>query len=543
MRKFYCLSQYYNNNSSQLADQIRSFAVNIFISCLLIPGTACFIHVQAQEIAWEVNYGGSGGDYARAMQFTRDGGYVIAGRSASSDGDVGGNHAGADVWVIKLDSTGSLEWENNYGGTEHDYAEAVQPASDGGYVVAGYSYSSDGDLSDNNGESDYWLIKLDSEGNLEWENNYGGLSDDQAYAVQLTADDGYIMAGYTNSSGGDVGSNERGENCWVLKLDQEGNIEWTNHYGGYDIDRAHAVQPAADGGYIVAGYSYSSDGDVSDNNGSADYWVIKLDDSGNLEWENNYGGSSNDIARALQATSDGGCVVTGYSVSADGDIGDANGGADAWVIKLDNAGNLEWENSYGGSATEIAYAIQAASDEGYLMTGYAQSSDGDVSDNQGGSDYWLVKLDQEGNIEWEDNYGGDDDDLAHAVRPAADGSYAISGHSASSNGDVGGNNGNMDYWILKIDPPSTGIASHNFGSDFRVYPNPAGGPVMVELGEKYRKVKAGVYNNSGQKVYSRNYGNTDTFTLKLHNEVSPGTYRLDIKTREGKSASVNIVVQ
>jgi hypothetical protein len=238
--------------------------------------TSLYLTAQAPSIEWQISLGGSGDDYAHSVQQTTDGGYVVAGRSNSTDGNVTGNHGNPDYWVVKLDSTGTIEWQKSFGGTGWEVAHFIQQTTDGGFVVAGYSNSTDGNVTGNHGSSDYWVVKLSSIGVLEWQKSLGGTGADYARVIKQTSDRGYIAAGYSNSLDGDVTGNHGGNDYWVVKLDSIGIIEWQRSLGGTGIDFAHSIQQTPDGSYVVAGYSNSADGDVTGNHGIYDYWVVKL---------------------------------------------------------------------------------------------------------------------------------------------------------------------------------------------------------------------------------------------------------------------------
>ncbi len=272
---------------------------------------------------------------AQSIQPTSDGGFIVAGTSISNDGDVGGNNGDFDYWVVKLDASGGLVWETNLGGSDRDWAYSIQQTTDDGYIVAGESDSNDGDVGGNNGGYDYWIVKLDASGNLVWETNLGGSNNDRAYSIQQTTDGGYIVAGVSSSNDGDVGGNQGDWDFWIVKLDASGGLVWETNLGGSDRDWAYSIQQTTDDGYIVAGTSSSNDGDVGGNILGGDYWIVKLDASGNLVWETNLGGSNYDSARSIQQTTDDGYIVAGYSRSNDGDVGGNNGSIDFWIVKLD----------------------------------------------------------------------------------------------------------------------------------------------------------------------------------------------------------------
>ncbi|OFY91658.1 MAG: hypothetical protein A3K10_10975, partial [Bacteroidetes bacterium RIFCSPLOWO2_12_FULL_31_6] len=239
------------------------------------------LYITAQPtIEWQKSFGGTGNDYAFSIQQNANGGYIVAGLSSSNDGDVTGNHGGSDSWVLKLDTSGVITWQKALGGTGNDNAGSIQQTVDGGYILAGYSESNDGDVAGNHGSSDFWVVKLDSNSVIIWQKCLGGSDVDIAKSIQQTTDGGYVVAGTSNSNDGDITGNHGGTDYWVVKLDSVGVIMWQKSLGGTSSDNANCIQQTADGGYIIAGTSYSNDGDVSGNHGNFDYWVVKLDSIG-----------------------------------------------------------------------------------------------------------------------------------------------------------------------------------------------------------------------------------------------------------------------
>jgi gliding motility-associated-like protein len=421
-----------------------------------------FSVTQAQpEIQWENNLGGSALERAQSIEQTENGGYLVAGWSNSSDGDVSGNNDDSDYWIVKLDKNGQLEWENSLGGSDSEEAYDIEQTEDGGYVVAGVSASSDGDVGGNKGEEDYWIVKLDKTGQLEWENNLGGSGLDRAWSIEQTQDGGFVVAGESKSSDGDVSGNKGEEDYWIVKLDETGQLEWENNLGGSREDRARSIEQTEDGGFIVAGLSKSSDGDVGENNGEGDYWIVKLNANGQLDWENSFGGSKFDQASSIQQTEDDGYVVAGESQSSNGDVRGNNGGRDYWILKLDATGQLEWENTFGGSGWDRARSIEQTGDSGFVVAGWSASKDGDASGNNGDTDYWIVKLDVNGQLDWEQNLGGSTTEFAFDIKQTEDGCYVVAGESLSKDGDIGGNKGAADYWVVKLKE----IVDINLGPD------------------------------------------------------------------------------
>ncbi len=499
------------------------FLIFFFIGFLISKNT-----LVAQSISgWKKLFGGSHHDAAHSLQQTKDEGYIIAGGSVSNDGDVGNNYGEHDVWIFKLDMHGNLEWENNYGGSGADFAYSIQQTTDGGYIIASRSTSNDGDVGNNYGEYDAWIIKLNIEGEIEWEKNYGGSKSDYVYSVQQTEDGGYIIAGNSNSDDGDIGNNYGSYDAWIFKLNSDGNLEWENNYGGSDLDHINQVQQTEDGGYILAGWTQSNDGNIGDNYGEYDAWIIKLNTSGNLLWEKSYGGSSLDYAHSIQQTTDYGYIVGGWTQSNDGDIGDNYGEYDAWVIKLDNEGTLLWEKSYGGSKSDYTYSIQQTEDGGYIAAGKSASDDGDVNDNYGQWDVWVFKLDSEGNLEWENNYGGSSLDYAYSVQQTEDGSYIFAGHTASSDGDIpsGSYQGQRDCWVVKIKPISTEVSEPHSNSKIMIAPNPSKGKFIMNINPSIESVDIEIFDILGHSIYIQN---DISNTLELDN-IPKGNYYIHIK--------------
>jgi hypothetical protein len=435
-------------------------AALLFMLCgLTVFGMASAAAASA-DLVWQKCLGGSSWEYARSVQPTADGGYIVAGFTNSTDGDVSGNHGQVDYWVAKLDCSGSLIWRRCLGGSGYEEAWGVQQTVDRGYILAGYTYSNDGDVSGNHGQDDFWVVKLDGSGNMVWQRCLGGSSWDEAHSILQTADGGYIVAGLTLSNDGNVSGNHGGADYWVVKLDGSGNMVWQRCLGGSSWDNAYSVQQTADGGYILAGYTNSNDGNVSGNHGQDDFWVVKLDGSGNMVWQRCLGGSAWDDALCVQPTADGGYVVSGLTASNDGNVSGNHGQEDFWVVKLDGSGNLLWQRCLGGSSWEYAWSAQPTADGGYVVAGYTYSNDGDVSGNHGELDFWVVLLDGTGNMVWQRCLGGSSWEGAFSVQLTSDGGYVLAGATDSNDGDVSGNHGDYDFWIVRLGGDSRFIYSY-----------------------------------------------------------------------------------
>lgn len=419
---------------------LRSFCTLLIIN--LIP-----LSIYSQpDIAWQATLGGSAEEIAYDVEECPDGGYIVVGSSRSDDGDVSSSFNWRDFWVVKLSDEGELIWESTYGGSNHETARDVLPTIDGGYIVAGASSSSDGQVSENQGSGDCWILKLDSIGGIEWEKSYGGSGSEFGYAIEQTNDGGYYIAGGSQSSNGDVGGNQGGVDYWVLRLSPTGDLIWENNYGGSRDDLAFSLDKTSDNGCVVAGRSRSSNGDVTGNHGGGNFifdcWVIKLAPDGQIEWERSLGGTGNDEGYSVRQTSDGGYVVAGLTNSTDGDVIGSPLGTDLWVVKLNAQGEITWQNFYGGFSTDIAGSIRETEGGGYIVTGCT----GQAGDKR----FWTIKLTADGTLDWRKSYGGTEDDRSFAVQQTSDNGFIVAGRTASDNGDVSGQNGDYDFWVVKL---------------------------------------------------------------------------------------------
>jgi len=453
---------------------------------------------QVPTIQWQKSFGGTNLDMAYAIQQTADGGYIVAGGTVSNDGDVTQNNGGLNYWIIKLDNTGGIQWQKNYGGSGNDVAKSIKQTNDGGYIVAGCSSSNNMDVTSNNGFEDYWIVKLDNIGTIQWQKSLGGSLGDGANSIQQTFDGGFIIAGSASSGDGDVIGYHGGPgDCWIIKMDNTGTIQWQKCLGGTGNEEANEIKQTTDGGYIVVGYSDSNDGDVTGNHAWNDYWIVKLNNFGNIQWQKCLGGTSHEIANAVQQTTDGGYIITGFSNSIDGDITTNNGDYDYWIVKLNNLGSIQWQKSLGGSGGDFAKSIQQTTDGGYIVAGSSDSNDGNVTGNHAWNDYWVVKLNNFGSIQWQKSVGGTDFDNAFSIQQTTDGGYVVAGYSGSNNGDLTGNQGLDDYWIVKLSATTTGVEENTIQNLISVYPNPNTGTFIIKT------KSAGTYsiiNELGQTI-------------------------------------------
>jgi hypothetical protein len=469
--------------SSVVPGVIIRFVLLIF-SFLLSLNAYC---QTAPTIQWQKSLGGTLNDHANYGLQTTDGGYIMVGGTFSNDGDVVGHHGYIDCWVVKVDLNGSIQWQRPFGGSSYDDGFFIQQTTDGGYIIAAESASNDGDGSANHGQSDFWIIKITSTGNIQWQKTYGGSSGDGATCIRQTTDGGYIVAGYTISNDGDVNGNHGLSDFWVIKIDQAGNLQWQKAFGGSNYELANCIRQTPDGGYIVYGQTRSNNGDVTGFHGSYDYWVIKLNSTGNLQWQKAFGGSNLDNPTTISLTNDGGYIMTGQSNSTDGDVTGNHGNDDAWVIKVDINGNIQWKKCFGGPGVDPGMDIQQLSDGKYILLCHSTSSSGDASSNHGQWDYWFLQMDINGVILWEKSYGGSLNDVALAAQKTTDNGYVLFGYSKSNDGDVTNNHGVEDYWIVKLNPSLvTSTVDLTYLNQLYLFPNPTNGKIDILNTNNYR---------------------------------------------------------
>jgi len=496
----------------------------------------CFLgSISAQPtIQWQTTFGGTSYDAAYSVIQTIDGGYIAAGSSGSSS--LFGHHGGNDIWVIKLSADGALKWKKLLGGTGNEVARCIRQDSDGGYFIAGYTESNNYDVSGNHGGFyDGWFVKLDTIGNIQWQKALGSSGWDDIISAIQTPDHGYILTGRSQNADGDVSFNHGFTDLWVVKLSQLGAIEWEKSYGGGLEDSGHSIKPTADGGYIVVGQAYSTDGDVTGQHGNGDFWAIKLSSTGVLEWQKAMGGGGEDIASDVVQTADDGFALVGYEGSIDGDVTGHHGQYDYWVTMLDASGNLRWEKSLGGILSDWGRAIVVTEDGGVIVAGTTRSSDGDVQNNDGGSEFWLVKLNGHGQLVWQQTYGGTEPEICYSLSKTSDGGLVMAGYSWSTDGDVSGslNIGKGDFWIVKLGSESVGVEdlSNNEGDTMELYPNPTGEKITIKVTGFPSSVQITLIDMLGSQVLQQEVSQDATINLA---HLKPGIYFATAITPDGK---------
>ncbi len=427
-----------------------------------------------QKVLWQKIYGGGLFDELRAVELTRTGTFISVGMIRSYDADgITKNSADADVWIMKTDIYGNIIWQKNYGGKYNDEALDIAISPDGDYIVVGFTESSE--LS--HGKRDFLVMRIDPMGNLRWQKGYGGRGNDVAKTVLALKDGGCLVAGYTGSMDVDVHKNYGGLDFWVIRLDKEGNILWERNYGGTHNETVNAILPASDGNFLLIGSTDSRDKDVLDFYGKTDVFIIKIDPQGRKIWKKTYGGSSFEEPYGAAVGKDGTYWISGTSFSKDHDIKSKHGGGDLWLFQIDNNGKLLFSKTYGGSWDEGGNKVRFTPEGKILIAGTTRSSDGDLTTpNKGLYDGWVVKLDSAYNIEWQISLGGHQSEYFYDVIQMPTGDYLFIGFTASKDKDLwdaGGTHGGNDGWLVGVadpdvkekTPPPTSLVGYVFDKD------------------------------------------------------------------------------
>jgi hypothetical protein len=380
------------------------------------------------SLLWQKMYGTSIGNVVLDITETGDGGYVFAGATGNG-------------WIFKTDANGNKLWEFTSSGVD-DQFNTVTTTTDGGYVAAGHRYRKD--VSGALTYTDILLVKLNASGSKVWEKTYGGSYNESAYKILKIADGGYVLAGSVSSSDGDIPTSYGGHDMLLLKLDANGNKVWSKNYGGSKHEFFATLAATADGGYLLTGTTESNDGDVSGSHGSDDALVLKLDVNGNKLWSKTFGGSKGDGSRSIITTKDGGSIIVGYTNSSDGDVSGTHGSEDdVWLLKLDNNGQKTWQATLGGTDSDNGISIAALSDGSYMVLGQTFSNDGDVTENHGNADFWMVKVSSAGKKLWQKTFGSSYEDRSYAFTVTTDGNFLAAGIAFDSNNYGKG-------WVLKL---------------------------------------------------------------------------------------------
>jgi hypothetical protein len=362
--------------------------------------------VFGSSVMWSLTYG-NGKEIGKSLVEIVDGGYVIA-------GDTGSFGAGnSDFWLVKVDSNGNMEWNKTYGGERHDSVRALIKTVDGGFALVGSTSSFGG------GSDDFWMVKTNSDGNPEWNQTYGGPGDQYATSLIETSDGGYAIGGAFDQSFDDPFGDT---DFWLVKTNHLGTMEWNKTFNDSPSNSCSDLVETSDGGYLLVGTTgrYLVEANIL---------AIKTNEKGEMEWKKRYGGRDHAGANSLVKTKDGGYAIAGYRSQ------------NFWLIKIDDSGNIEWDQTYLKSGAEEAYCLTQTSDGGYALAGLTTGS----IDNQSYIDSWMVKTDVNGNLVWNQTYGGTGDQYIYSLIETVDGTFTLAGFSTFTYAGPG------YLWLIKTD--------------------------------------------------------------------------------------------
>ncbi len=442
--------------------------------------------LNAQNIIWQKTIGGSNSDVASCVKPTSDGGFILCGYSKSNtSGDKSENNqdttlATYDFWIVKLDATGNIQWENTIGGSSDDRVGDIIETYNGGFLIGGSSSSdSSGDKSEDGCNTyinygDYWVVKINSSGVIEWQNTIGACGGERLRSIDITSDGGYLLGGTSDSNiscdkteintagingGGYPGCGGGTSDYWIVKIDSIGNIicQKTLGRGAWAGDYLTSVASASDGGFICVGWSY---GPYASGYGGYDNWIVKLNSNCTVQWQKVIGGSANEQSGVIKQLADGNYICGGTSSSDSSGLKTepSFGLSDFWILKLDTVGNIIWQKTIGGSGDDYLNYIFPTFDNGFICGGYSNSpiSGLKTSANFGQNDYWILKLDSVGNIQWQRTIGGRGNDVLSNISQMPNGNYFGGGYSSSniSGNKTENSKGDYDYWVFKLDDAS-----------------------------------------------------------------------------------------
>jgi Secretion system C-terminal sorting domain len=502
---------------------------------------------------WDYRYGGVYGEVLNTFCITADSGFMLAGFSDSdSSGDVSQHTQGnTDFWVVKTDAGGLKQWDKRFGGFDSDRLNAMQQTADGGYIFGGYTESdSTGDMSQpTQGNADYWIVKTDANGIKQWDKRFGGAYNDFMTALLQTPDGGYLLAGttFSDSTGNVSHYNNGGSDYWIVKTDAAGNKLWDKIFGGYDDETLSSIAMTPDGGFALAGSSLSdSTGDVSQHTrGGMDYWVVKTDSVGTILWDKRFGGSLNDFGMYTLVTYDGGLLTGGFVFSdSTGDVSQhILGASDYWLVKTNANGVKQWNKRYGGDLDEHVFCnISKTLDGKYLISGLSYSyMSGDKSeDNMGPEQPWYLKIDTNGTRLWDKTIFTTGHEEAGFTLQTADSCYVTALYTPA---DIGGyksqpTQGFYDYWFVKLCDSVFVNIQHPTSSlrpPILIYPNPVNDVLTVQgdwLQHKY--ISFCIYDLAGKIIYTKQQeagGKMQEERINVAN-IANGIYLLEVKMED-----------
>ena len=409
-------------------------------------------------------FGGSGNEEFFHASKTADGGYLLTGLSNSDDGDINQTtvYDTSNIFVVKCDSNGVKQWARTYGGNLYDKGRYGIEDSQGNFLITGTTLSMDGDVIAAHLNAEVFVMKLNPAGNIIWFRTYGGNGSESSRYIRQTSDGNFLIGAYSTSASGDLDTTHLGSHDgWIFKIDTAGDLIWSKSFGGSATDRIRWIEPTADGGFIFTGSTMSNDFDCIGNHGDHDYWIGKVDSIGNLMWSRVFGGSGPDWAYHITAAHDSTWFVSGYTQSSDGDVSGFKGNTDGWIIHIDDQGNLIKQKCLGGTNLDRLFRMIKKSDNEWMAAGFASSINFDLAGVNPSftASFWIASLDTNLQHQWSYCTGGSLGDYAKEIFISqSDSNIILMGDSNSPNGPASSNHGGLDYLFVRLDPTAVGIS-------------------------------------------------------------------------------------
>jgi hypothetical protein len=421
---------------------------------------------------WDKTFGGSKFDWIQSITNTKDGGYILIGYSASDksgDKSENSNEQNYDYWIIKINKKGQKIWDKTFGDSNEDQPKDIIETQDGGFIIVGIGNStiSGGPIYDKHYGWNYWVIKIDNNGKKIWDKTFGGDLNDFPVSIIATTNGDFIIAGYSSSNiSGEKTESHIGykelSDYWIVKINGNGEKIWDKTFGGKKDEEAKDIIATQDGGFIIVGNSrpFMYDDGSNDYKGNWntrwDYWIVKINADGQKEWDKTFGGDSDDIVTSVVATKDGKFVIAGasYSMSSNDKSKDRKGETDYWILKIDINGNKIWDKTFGGEGADYSGTMICTHDNGIIILGTSDSNNhyDKTNLNKGKQDFWILKIDDTGKKVWDITIGGVRDEVARSIIATEDEGFIVTGSSNSkmSFDKSDDSKGDYDYWLVKL---------------------------------------------------------------------------------------------
>ena len=492
----------------------------------------------AQEMpdtVWQRLYSDQAWDYINTAVETRDSGFVLACATSAADHKPKHGHGGSDIWLVRTDQEGNILWQKNYGGSRDDRVVTVTRGVGGGYIFAGMTQSADGDIAAGkyHGGGDAWIVKVDDSGKIQWQQILGGSGFDCANMIITTPDSCYLMVGITSSKNGDLASNSGKSDVWMVKLNARGKILWSKTCGGAGEDWGMNAINATDGGFLVTCYTNSKNDVVNGYHGGGDLWLLHISNDGQLLWQKAFGGPGYDYASSIAATTDGGYVFCGTTQEVTHSA-NATKLQHFWVQKITHSGEPVWQSTFGGERFHIARTVHALDNGNFLVTGQGYVTDTETEQNTVSIDAALFCVSAQGGLLWHKYLGTPLNDSCNYSLITSDGSLVCTGSSYPMINGVPGTA--RAGWMFKTTPVEVlgvpGGELDAYRKVIQMFPNPTHGDVKVVLPRKLRNARIVVADNEGAtlNVQIEGEGAERNFTLSA---FAPGVYYVNVETPAG----------